>query len=72
MNDIVLLVWGLAITLCVTVLMHYSLQSLDFSKLFKPNSTLQIKIIILFISLTCGIVCALGICRMLEMFYAIF
>ncbi len=66
MNDVAIIVWGLSVCLSTTILMHYCFQALDFSKLFKPNSTFQIRVIILFLSLICGIVCALGVCLLLN------
>ena len=66
MDNILLLVWGISVTLIVSGLLYYAFQALDFSKLFKPNSTLQIKIILLLISLSCGIVCAFGLCKLMD------
>ena len=67
MDNILLLVWGISVTLIVSGLLYYSFQALDFSKLFKPNSTLQIKIILLLVSISCGITCAFGFCMLLNM-----
>ncbi len=72
MDDIVLLVWGLSTTLIVCGLLYYAFQALDFSKLFKANSTLQIKIIIVLISLSCGIICGIGMCKLLNLLLDIF
>ena len=66
MDNILLLVWGISVTLIVSGLLYYSFQALDFSKLFKPNSTLQIKIIMLLISVSCGIICAFGFCKLID------
>jgi len=66
MSDIAILVWGLAVVITVSALMHYCLQAVDFSKIFKADSTFQIKVIMLFISLSCGIICAVGTCLFLD------
>ena len=66
MSDVAILVWGLSVVVTVTILVHYSLQALDFSKIFKSNSTFQIKVIMLFISLSIGIICAIGTCMFLN------
>ena len=42
-------VWGLCITIGITGLLYYAFQRVDFSKIFKANSTFQIKTIIFFI-----------------------
>ena len=59
-------IWGLCIACSVTLVMYWALQRLDFSKLFKPNSTIQIKIVLLFVSLAIGIICALGVCVLIN------
>ena len=67
MDNVILLVWGLSVTFIVTGLLYYAFQSIDFSKIFKPNSTLQIKIIMILMSLSCGIICALGMCKLITL-----
>lgn len=71
MDNILLLVWGISITLIVSGLLYYSFQAIDFSKLFKPNSTLQIKIIMLLVSLSCGVICAFGFCKLMNIILAL-
>lgn len=58
--------WGLCLTVGLTALLYYCFQKLDFSKLFKANSTFQIKTIILFISLAISIICSIGFCMLLD------
>lgn len=50
----------------VFLLMYFSLQSLDFSKLFKPNSAKQINIIVCLLSAVVGIVISFGIGELLT------
>ena len=67
MNNVYNLVWFFTIALVVFSLMFFSLQRLDFSKLFKANSTVQIKIFIVFISLAVGFGVAMGTLKLVEL-----
>lgn len=67
MSDILNLVWFFCISLIVFSLMFYSLQKLDFSKLFKSNSTVQIKIFIVFVSLATSFGVSIGILKIVEL-----
>lgn len=68
MNEIVLLVWVLVSFVTVSTIMYFSLQALDFSKLFKANSTMQIKIILFIVSICTGIIVAFGLCGLFILF----
>jgi len=65
-------VWGLCITIGITGLLYYAFQRVDFSKIFKANSTFQIKTIIFFISLAIAIICAIGFCLLINVVVNIF
>lgn len=65
--ELYLLLSFLVVLILITTLMYVSLQRLDFSKLFKANSTVQIRAIILCVSCTVGVVLALGFCEILEL-----
>lgn len=67
MSDIYNLVWFFSIALIVFSLMFFSLQRLDFSKLFKANSSLQINIFIVFISLATSFGVSIGILKIVEL-----
>ena len=67
MSDIYNLVWFFSIALIVFSLMFFSLQRLDFSKLFKANSGLQINIFIVFISLATSFGVSFGILKIVEL-----
>lgn len=51
----------------VTTLMYVSLQCLDFSKLFKANSTTQIRAVIVCVSAAIGFIIAIGFNELLNL-----
>ncbi len=51
----------------VTTLMYVSLQRLDFSKLFKANSTTQIRAVIVCVSAAIGFIIAIGFNELLNL-----
>lgn len=61
------LIWEIGIFIICFILMFYALQALDFSKLFRSNSTKQIKIVILFVSAAVSFMIALGIGEILQL-----
>ena len=65
-------IWGVCIASGVTICLYIAFQRIDFSKVFKPNSTSQIKSIILFISLAIGIICALGFSALIYSIFNMF
>lgn len=58
-TGIIPIIWGLCITVAITLGLYIAFQRLDFSKMFKANSTTQIKVIVLFVSLAIG--CIIGV-----------
>lgn len=64
---IYILVWEIAIFISVFALMFYALQAVDFSKIFKKNSTFQIKVIICFVSAAVGFAISMGIGEILKL-----
>lgn len=71
MSNIYNLVWFLSISIAVFALMFYALQKVDYSKIFKANSTFQIKIVIVFLSLAISFACALGVLQIMQLIEAI-
>ena len=65
-------IWGVCIASGITICLYIAFQRIDFSKIFKPNSTSQIKLIILFISLSIGIICALGFSALIYSIFNMF
>lgn len=55
----------------VTTLMYVSLQRLDFSKLFKANSTTQIRAVIVCVSAAIGFIIAIGFNELLNLILAL-
>ena len=51
----------------VTTLMYVSLQRLDFSKMFKANSTTQIRAVIVCVSAAIGFIIAIGFNELLKL-----
>lgn len=51
----------------VTTLMYVSLQRLDFSKMFKANSTTQIRAVIVCVSAAIGFIIAIGFNELLNL-----
>lgn len=54
-------IWYFVILIPVSVATYYALMALDFSKLFKANSTWQIRVLSLLISLAIGFILADGV-----------
>ncbi len=54
------LVWYFVIVVIIGVATYFALMALDFSKLFKPNSTWQIKLLAILISAAIGFIVASG------------
>lgn len=71
MIDVYNLIWFLSIAIIVFSLMFFSLQRLDYSNIFKANSTVQIKIFIIFVSLAVACAVALGISKIIELISAL-
>lgn len=55
------LVWYFAIVAIIGIATYFALMALNFSKLFKPNSTWQIKLLAILISIALGLIVASGI-----------
>ena len=68
MPTLVKFTWEITIFVVSFAFMFSALQRIDFSKLFKPNSTLQIKIVIIFISMATSFMIALGIGELVDVF----
>lgn len=60
------IIWGVCITSGITFGLYVAFQRLDFSKMFKANSTVQIKVILLFVSLAIGCIIGLGFSILLN------
>ncbi len=54
MQNVYIIVWMIITFGLGTVCTYISLQRIDFSKLFKPNSSTQIRLLLIFISLSVG------------------
>lgn len=67
MIDLYLLVWEVMIFITCFAFMYYALQALDFSKMFKANSTRQIRIIITLISAAVAFTIAFGLGEILKL-----
>lgn len=69
MNDyaIYILIWEFVAFIVCFALMYYALNAIDFSKIFKKNSTLQIKIILLLLSSTIAFSIACGFGEILQL-----
>lgn len=65
--EIQLIVIFLVITILITSLMYVSLQRIDLKKVFKANSTIQIKAIITCLSLAIGFIIASGFLKVIEL-----
>lgn len=61
------LVSFLVVFILVTTLMYVSLQRLDFSKMFKANSTTQIRAVIVCVSAAIGFIIAIGFNELLNL-----
>ena len=61
------LVWEITIFIIVFACMFFGMQRIDFAKIFKANSTLHIKIIIVFVSLAVAFGVAIGIGEIIEL-----
>lgn len=64
---IYILVWEVVTFVTIFSLMFYALQALDFSKIFKQNSTTQIKIVIMAISAAVAFCISSGIGEILKL-----
>ena len=64
---IYILVWEIVTFVTIFSLMFYALQALDFSKIFKQNSTTQIKIVIMAISAAVAFFISSGIGEILKL-----
>lgn len=64
--EVFLQVWYFVILIPVSVATYYALMALDFSKLFKANSTWQIRVLSLLISLAVGFILADGVFGIIE------
>lgn len=71
MFEIYQLVWAAISFILSFTVMFYALQALDFSKLFKKNSTWQIKAMIVLVSAAIAFMIALGIGNILELISSI-
>lgn len=58
--ELYILLFEAVIFILVTTLMYLSMQRIDFSKMFKANSTVQIKAIIVCVASAIGFMIALG------------
>ena len=67
MPTVLRLVWEVTIFVIVFTSMFIALQKVDFSKIFKPNSTVQIKIIIISVSASVAFGVAIGIGEIIEL-----
>ena len=67
MTTVLKLVWEVTIFVIVFTSMFIALQRIDFSKLFKPNSTVHIKIVIIFVSAAVAFGVAIGIGEIVEL-----
>lgn len=61
------LVWEVTIFIIVFTSMFIALQKVDFSKIFKPNATVQIKIVIISISAAVAFGVAIGVGEIIEL-----
>lgn len=61
MLDYYIQIWYFVIFIPVSVASYFALMALDFSKLFKSNSTWQIRVITLLISISLGFIIADGV-----------
>lgn len=57
----------LVVFILVATLMYVSLQRLDFSKIFKANSTTQIRAVIVCVSAAIGFIIAIGFNELLNL-----
>lgn len=55
------LVWYFAIVIIIGIATYFALMALDFSKMFRPNSTWQIKLLAILISVAMGFIIASGV-----------
>ena len=55
------LVWYFAIVIIIGISTYFALMALDFSKMFRPNSTWQIKLLAILISVAMGFIIASGV-----------
>ena len=67
MPTVLRLVWEVTIFVIVFTSMFIALQKVDFSKIFKPNSTVQIKIIIISVSASVAFGVAIGVGEIIEL-----
>lgn len=65
--ELYILLFELVVFILVATLMYVSLQRIDFSKMFKANSTVQIKAIIVCISSAIGFMIAMGFGEVLQL-----
>ena len=65
--ELYLILFEIVVFVLITTLMYLSMQRLDFSKLFKANSTTQIKAIIVCVSSAIGFMISLGLGNILEL-----
>ena len=65
--ELYILLFEVVVFILVTTLMYVSMQRIDFSKMFKANSTVQIKAIIVCISSAIGFIMALGFGEVLDL-----
>lgn len=72
MIDTYLLVWELVVFLASFMFMYYALNAIDFSKLFKPNSTRQIRIIITLVSSAVAFANSFGFGEILKLIANLF
>lgn len=59
-------VWYFVLLIPISVITYYALMAIDFSKIFKANSTWQIRVLAIIISLVFGFVIADGILGILD------
>ncbi len=72
MIELYLLVWELFAFIAAFMFMYYALNALDFSKLFKPNSTRQIRIIITLVSSAVAFAISFGFGEILKLIANLF
>ncbi len=61
MIDYYVQVWYFVIFIPVSIAAYFALMAIDFSKIFKNNSTWQIRVITLLISISLGFIIADGV-----------
>ena len=72
MPTILKFVWEVTIFAIVFAFMFVGLSRVDFSKIFKANSTIHIKIVVLILSLATAAAISLGLGELIELFGLLF